>query len=562
MKKIAIAACVLSELVGCTTQMSRSAESTYSQQESRINKINAQQAALAQEGNSATSAVKGIWLGAKSLPFKNDLALPGVFYARKDFLFPRERMTIAQVADRFQSVTGIPVRIANDVYNVAKIAAPVIAAPAAPAVAAPSLPPLPGSLLGAQSLPTVTVPTDLSGLSGIVMNTTATPSVLLDQICNSIGLSWEYKNGAVHIQRYVTRSFVLKVSPGSSSFSFSSGKSNSATAAASGGGGISTGFSSESNVKSSGTMAPMDSMLAAVTAVLTPVGKVIGSSATGSIIVVDSIDGVERAAKVIERENEILTRNAYFHVEVLSFTDNDISETGVDLNGMFSQIGKFGATLAGPTSLVSSTAGALGLNVVAPLTGGLQHKFNGSEAVIKALSQYGKVSTVHSLDVVTRNRNLTPLAIQTQTVYLAQTTPGTAATAGGAAGAPGLTPGVVTTGFNMTLQPNILDSNQMSLQFQIGLIDLIEIKTLTSGAGSTQQSIEAPQSAGFEFKQDVFLHTGETMVLSGYERKESGYTTRRLGKDLPIFAGGSVAGKTKKERIYILITPTVVGSAN
>jgi type IVB pilus formation R64 PilN family outer membrane protein len=558
MKKTILATCILTQLAACAGPSTRRTEEAYGASDQRVGTVKLAEKNMQQDGNSATTAVHGIWLGGKSVPFKNDLALPGIFHARKDFLFPKEKMTIVQVSERFKQVTGIPVRISPDVFSGAA-SAPASAQGGQNAL--PSLPQLPGGMMNMPQ-PKAMTASDPSGLSGIVLNSTTTPAAMLDQICNGLGLSWEYKDGGAVIQRYVTRSFALKVTPGTSTFSFASGKtaSSSAQSATGGSGNIATGFSSESSVKNTGTMSPMESVVEAIKVVLTPAGKVVASAATGSIVVVDTVDGVERAGKIVDRENEILTRSARFKIEVLSLTEEDNADVGVDLNAVFSNLNKFGATLVSPSSLVSSTAGALGLNVVTA-TGGSVGRYDGTSAVVKALAQYGKVSTVYNVDLMTRNRNLTPLAIQTQTVYLAQTTPGTTSGSGSAPGAPGLTPGTATTGFNLTLQPNIMDSNEMAVQFQVGLIDLIDIKTLTSGTGINQQSIEAPQTGGFEFKQDVFLRTGQTMVLSGYERTNAQYTDRRLGEKVPMLAGGSFSGKSKKERLYILITPTVVGSA-
>jgi type IVB pilus formation R64 PilN family outer membrane protein len=558
MKRLVIAVCLGGQLVGCSTQMTNSTNDAFRRGQARLASVQQSDVGPRQDSASgATSMVKGIWLGGKTIPFKHDLALPAIFYERKNFLFPKERMTLAQAAERFRDVTGIPVRLAPDVYRTGGQGG--ASRPAAVPVA-PTLPALPGTSAGAAAVvATAAAPSDGVSSGSIVMNETTVPVAMLDHMVAPEGLSWEFKDGVVTVQRFVTRTFVVKSSPGASTFSFSSGKKNASTSG-SASGGINTGFSSESTVASEGKSDPLASILALVQGVLTSDGRAIPSTSSGTIVVVDSKDGVERASKIIERENDILTRQANFKVEVLSFTESDDDQSGVDVNGVFSNLSKFGGTLMAPTSVVSSTAGALGLNVLTG-NGRSVSNFDGSRAVVQALSEFGKVATVHNVTVSTRNRTQTPLAIQTQTVYLAQTTPGTASN-GGVASSPGLTPGTVTTGFNITLQPNILDSNQISLQMQIGLIDLLDMKTLTSGSGTGQQSIEAPQSGGFEFKQDVFLRPGQTAILSGYERRQVDYNARKLSHDLPYLLGGSFSGKSKRERIFILITPLVVSNAN
>lgn len=514
-------------LAGCASPVSQKALDSYNDNSLIVkNQTAIQQAKLVDHANKGSATkVNGIWLGYKSIPLKGDPVLPEAFRQIKEFNFPGQQFSLQQAADKIYSISNIQVRIANDVMR-----EQTGAAKTAPIV--------------------------------VTLNSTSSTAGILDQITSANGLSWENRDGVATIQRLVTRSFTLKSTPGTSSFQFASGKTGSSSASGSGssgsGGSISTGFTSTANTTSAGVFNPMLAAENAVKSVLTPLGKVVTNVATGSIMVIDTMEGVDRAARIIDRENEILTRNATFKIEVLSFTANDKDEAGMDWQAIYKNLGKYGAAITSPSSLSSSTSASLAMQV---LTGSAPGRFDGSQAIIKLLAEKGNVTTVHSMDIRTRNLNVTPVSILSQTAYLAKTTPASASTAGTTGGVPGLEPGMVTTGFTMALQPNIMDSNQIALQFSVGLVDLLDIKQLTSGIGTNSQTIEAPMTGGFEFKQDVFLKPYETVVLTGYERVENKYTRRGLTDGTPLFAGGSFAAGRKKERLFILITPTIVANA-
>lgn len=560
MKKTVISLAVLTALSGCTTTMTEKVTTQYQAQESTIAELLKKQESRVSP-NTATTKVTKAYFGSKSIPFKNDLVLPEVFRIPKRFDYANETFTLAQAASRISRDTGIPIRISQDVYSIpASTGGGSSTAPQAGPTPAPvpAMPPMPGGSSGSTGDNTVKTATD--SLDSITLDYTATPAAVLDQLCLLNGLNWEYRNGVAVIQRLVTRVFPIKASPGSIAFDFAAGKNNAGTSAneSSGGGTITAGLTSTSSVRKSGLMAAMENIQSTLEGTKTTYGKILPDMAAGTITVIDTIDGIDRAAKVIERQNEILSRRATFKVDIISFKMKNSDQSGADLNAVFSNLGKFGATLTAPTTIVNNTGGSLSMQLLSGT--GSQGRFDGSTALFKLLSEVGTANTINSLTVETKNRVITPVASLTQTVYLAKTTPGLVSSGTNTPAAPGLEPGTATTGLDIKLQPNISDSNQIDLMFSVGLVDLLGIKTITSGTGSSQQSIEAPETSGFEFLQDVSLQPGVTTVLSGYERTVSQYNRRTLGREAPMIAGGSFTGDSNREKIFILITPTIVGT--
>lgn len=545
-RKVIIAAAVTTFMAGCTTTSTNRTVSAIDKSESRVGQI--LRAANEKRGEDGpVSRERSVYLGSKSVPFKADVALPRPFLVETDFRYPGSKFTLAQATAIISNVSGIPIRIAQDVYSGAGTQTASAAAPAGGSRLPSPIPNMGGATASTDSL------------NNITMFATATPAGMLDQICRMTGLNWEFRDGIAVIQRYVTRSFPLKVQPGSTSFDFSIGKTGSGQAAATSGG-ISAGFTSQSSIqKKSGVVSAMASVETMIKGVLSPAGKVIPSLASGTVTVIDTIDGIERAAKIMDRENEILTRKAVVHVQVLSFREKDGDQASIDWSLVFNNLNKLGATISSPQTLANQDGGQMGLQVLRGRGG--PGKFDGSTLFASLLHEYGQVSTVYDSNVPTRNRMVTPVQKLTQTSYLAKTTPAPASATGVAGGVPGLEPGVVTTGFDMQLQPNILDSNQVSLLFTLGVVDLTRIEKITSGVGANQFSIEAPETEAFQFQSDLFLNPGETALLTGYERTFNAYTKRKLGREIPLFAGGSFDGSSTKEKIFILVTPVIVGNA-
>jgi type IVB pilus formation R64 PilN family outer membrane protein len=553
MNQIPLALSVILLVSGCATSRMQKTEDAYSDGTKQVNELLAAGTRTVPLNLAATQA-GSVYLGSKVLPLKSEVILPRGLMAVKVFNFGERRFTLEQAATEISKMSGVSIRVSPDVYEVRKtngLASPVdLTAPTTTGARPPIPTPLHVSPLPIQRDANVYV-----SLEG-----TMSSRDMLDKITRMRGLNWEHSDGAITIQKYVTRSFSLKVPPQATSFDYTAGKSGASqaqTASSGGTGQISTGFTATATItKKSGLISAMDSAEKAVKAVLTSEGRVVTSLSSGTIMVIDSPEGVARATKVIDRENEILTRKAVFNVQVLSFKENDGEENGIDWNLLLSNVGKLGASLTSPKTLVNDLGGKLDLNVVG--TGG---RFDGSRAIISMLRERGKVHTYYNANIQTRNRNVTPISALAQTVYIAQTTPAPAATGGGVGGVVGLTPGTVTTGFDMQLEPNILDSNQISLMFTLGVVDLLNIAKLTSGSGDNQQTIEGPETAGYQFQQDVFLMPGETALLSGYERTLSSFRNRTLGKYIPTAAGGSFKGDQSSEKIFILITPVVVGNA-
>lgn len=543
--------CFLPGLIGCASVLTAQTDEAFSKNLSH----SMQQKHQTESGK--TDYPSGValptYLGSKSMPLKSTAILPVIFYQPRRYQYPGQKFSIERAAGIVSAETGVLIRVAQDVRGESSLASTVQGKNASVL-----RPPLPWALdAGSGSLNNLS-----NSIDGIVLNTEKNLVEVLNSICTQMGLNWEYRNGVVVIQRLVTRTFQLKVHPGTRQFDTSNDKSGNTQATTGPGGassgGITTGIKSTATVMtSSGKVAAIDAVAESVRSVLTPRGKAIPNPATGTIMIIDTIDGIERAEKIINRENELLNRFTQIRIAICTFEQNDSDERGVDWTVAFQNLNKLGAAIKSPATITNGLGGSISLSVLATDSPG---KFDGTTAFIKLLNENGKANTVYDQVVQVRNRVATAASATVQKVYLAETTPAPASPTGASGGAVGLVPGTITTGLDLQLQPNIYDSGQMSLLFSLGLLDLIEIQTLSSGTGQSQSSIQGPETKGYNFQQDVPLRVGETTFITGYEATLNSYTRRALGRDVSLLAGGSYKGNANNQKLFIFITPVSIGT--
>lgn len=499
---------------------------------------------------SVVSRVDGAWLGNRYVvaEIKKEGGLPPFLDASMTVRDQSGQLsTVEAMAERVVTLTGIPVRIMPDV-NIASstgAATPAVPAPVPPMMPMQGMPPGQGVL---SMMSTV----DYSGkVSGF-----------LDMICARFGLAWKYQDKQVYIYRFVTREFSLDALPGTTKFKASVSKAGSGGSSGSTSGG--SAYSSASNVDTDSELAVWKSMQEAVTQMLSKDGRVALNQSTGTLVVTDVKENVERVAKFVERENAILTRQVAVDVQVLTVTLDNSKEYGIDWNLVYSKLSNLAPDwtlgFTSPSTLLGTAAGSVGLQIVSPIdSNGLTDRMTGSQALFQALSSVGAVSVVTSTTAITLNRQPIPVAVTNQTGYLASTTPATATT-GGTGGVPGLVPGTVTTGFILNLLPAITDDNRVLLRFALDLSELKRIGTISVGSGETLQSIQTPEILSTQFMQGVSLKGGETLVLTGFERASGQADRATLSEEAPIGLGGSYKGNRSRTMTVVMLTPKVMAS--
>lgn len=377
-------------------------------------------------------------------------------------------------------------------------------------------------------------------------------SGLLDLMASRSGLYWRMDGGTIVFYLMETRSYSLAMlnTKTSSTSSVSSGTSNSMGAT----GGQSNSASGESSTSQKTTTGQEYDLYAdlrkAIEAMLTPEkGRYWLSSSSSSLIVTDTPSVQEAVARYVEEQNRIMNRQVALNVEVLSVANTRSEDFRIDWSLVYKSLHTAGASLSNATGDVTGATSA-SLSILDNATGNAA-KFSGSDLLFKALSEQGDVSVVTSQSSTVTNLTAVPIQMADQTVYVAQSATTSTANVGATTT---LTPGMITTGFNMTLLPLIQDTGNVQLQVNFNLSDPPTIRNFTSKDGNSY--IEMPYTKLRSLSQKANLRAGQSLILTGFDQNNT--SASKAGTFTPgnPLLGGSQAGKNERSTLVIVITPT------
>lgn len=476
--------------------------------------------------------------------------------------------TVQNFAEAVTSLTGVPVVIAPDVMQVQSgqygMTTPGVMPTAGVAGMAA------GQMMGAGGLPALPYPQGVApGVAGqsaysgyayqspyaIQLTFSGTVSGLMDVAAARFGVSWEMSDGNIRMFRYVSKTFRLHALPGDTMLDAKIGNTSggNSSSSSSGTGAVqttstSTGTSSQNTGVAFSGLSVWKSVEESVKSMLSQQGKVTVAASLGTVTVTDTPVVVSRIEKYIEDQNASLGKQVVVNVRVLSVDLDESKAYGIDWDSIYTNI-KNGYSLAFKSATPAITgAGSLTVNV---LSGTTPRPWDGTKAMIEALSTQGRVSNVTSASVTTMNNQPAPIQVGKQQTFVASST--TSITTGVATTS--ITPGVVTTGFSMTLVPHILQERRMLLQYAIDLSSLLSLDTVSSGTAS----IQTPSLSTRNFLQRVVVDSGDLVIVTGFENSELSANTQGVASaENPAF-GGQVKGKTSKSIMIILLQPVLVG---
>ena len=516
------------------------------------------------------------WVGSVSVPMGSGERLPSIFTEPVKLNFDDAatggKVSLRTMADRITAVTGVPVRLKADVFALgeatARPAAPQVA-PLTPTTSAlPTLPArVPGGAEGVAMPPlAVAAPRDTS-VNAVAMRWSGSLEGYLDLITDQLSLSWEYRDGVVVVERFRTEFFEIAALESETDYHLGLSGADQANATSSGngsgGGGTNSTASSSNEVNEHGKSNVIGSILAAIGQIIkdVPGSSVVRSDGSGRVAVTTTKETLSKVRDFVRMENESLLRQAQVQFDVYSVTRNESDERGIEWNALLSALGgAYTGTFGSPTTLTSTTAANIGFSILTPTQSGVTNNvtthFGGSNAILKLLSEFG-VSTQHrEVSLLALNRTWDRKSSLGGRAYVSATIPGAASTTG--VGAPGLVTSTVTTGDRYLAQPFILDNNTVVLKFGIGLSSLVDLENFTSGTGTSQQTVQTPETTAINDQSTVALKAGQILVITGLSRLVSSDDRRTLTDDAPVGLGGSKTQSRMREDFVIFVRPTIL----
>lgn len=469
----------------------------------------------------AAQEVAAPWIAGKPQPLARAVSLPPALRENvPTTLMLANEADLSSLAQRLGAATGIPVRVRPD-----------------------ALLPL------EQFLPRLAVDTGLESPSPVRLEVREGPlplADLLDALAARFSVHWRYVRDALEFYRTETRVFDVRALSLASAVDVRLGRSGSEDG---------EGFESTSNTTLSAKEHNAFAVLrASIVPFLTRSGLVADAvDGASSLVVTDTPEALERVANFLERENKAMTRRVRLVFEEITVILKQSASGGVDWNALYAAAG---------------ASARLALPGAAPLGAGMleagvdRGPFDGSRAVVSALSTMGAIVRHRKVPVLTLNRRPVTHAIRTTFSYIdrVQSTAVPGTTAGGANSslpAVSITQKEETVGSFLTLLPDIQEDGQILLSVAYDNAVAQPLKTITFGERGNQVQVQQITIDGNGTVQQIELRPGLPVILSGFDRSQDQLDRQRLAPGLPLITGGQDSAAQERETTLVLVTAQV-----
>lgn len=368
-------------------------------------------------------------------------------------------------------------------------------------------------------------------------------SGLLDEISSRFGIWWSYEKKEIYFYKYITRTFVLYSLPTKPTLNVNVGGSSSGS-----GGNSSIGLSNSISIELWGNIEK------SITSMISKDAKLTLDPANGTISLTATPNDIRKVAKFINEQNARLSRQVAISVKVLQVNIEDSDQYGLNLSAIFDDKNKLSGTIASVPGLGSDVTQNLSMKV---LSGDWT-----VDGAIQALSTQGTTNLITSGTVTTLNNKPAPIQVVRKQNYISEITK---TNSGGDASYYDISTETeeIETGFTMDILPRILEHGRMLLMFNLTLSDLIQLERVDLGGGTDTtdgQYIQNPVIESRGFTQEVALKSGESLLLTGYERVENEANKTGVGSAENSLLGGTATANKTRSILVIILTPVVLDS--
>lgn len=293
-----------------------------------------------------------------------------------------------------------------------------------------------------------------------------------------------------------------------------------------------------------------------VKSMITPnIGSYSINKASGSIVVTDKPQILDKIDDLVSTINESLGRQQSFEIQIIEVTLNNDYETGIDWNAIATGIKGINNITASTNFTAQGflSGQLLSLAATGPSTTSGTSK-SGVSMLLKALDSMGSVNVVSRPSITVSN--MFPCVIQevTSIPYIS----GTGQTIGNNVTQSEVTTSQVSDGLTMRLEAKI-EANKTVLNISAAVNTLDSMTTVPVGNGL---SIQEPQVSTKSITTNVSVEPMKTLILGGLISSTRNNSTQGIPYlDKIPFLGNAFQYKAKssqKTELVIIITPKVV----
>ncbi len=370
-------------------------------------------------------------------------------------------------------------------------------------------------------------------------------SGLLDEVANRFGVWWKYEKNEIYFYRYTTKTFVL--------YSLPTNPTLNVTIDVSGEGGDGDGASGNSSIQQQNTVDNIDlwsQIEETLSTMTTGDGTVSINRASGTITVTDTPANIRRISKFINEQNVRLSKQVAISVKVFMVDLGSSDKYGFDLNKLRFG-GKNGRGSIESISAIENTSGISG--------GGLSMLISSKDwnidAAIRAISEDSKGKLVTSGTVTTMNNKPAPIQV-TRVGYYNKNMSTTSTSTGSDNNDSSTDVESYTTGFMMSVLPRILDHGRLMVFFNLTLSEKVDDEPIQYAFNQPPLMMPVIETRGFT--QEIALKSGQTMVLTGYEKLQDAVEKQGTGTADNMLLGGKNESQKGRSVFVIMLTPVVL----
>lgn len=374
-------------------------------------------------------------------------------------------------------------------------------------------------------------------------------SGLLDEVSNRFGIWWKYENKQIYFYKYITKTFVLYTLPTKPTLSVNVGGSSTEGSAG----------SSSVSLTNTANIDLWTNIESSIKSMISKGAQLTMDQSNGTITLTGTPTDIRKVAKFVNEQNVRLSRQVAISVKVLQVTVSDKDQYGLNLSAVFG--GNSHITELGFASPGSGLGAEITENLAMTIVSGSWTL----QGAIQALSEQGTTTLVTSGTVTTLNNKPAPIQVVRTQNYISEITKTNSGSDGSYYDLSTETE-EIETGFTLDVLPRILEHGRLMLMFNMTLSDLIELERVDlggsgTGEGSDESSGQYIQNPIIEtrgFTQEVALKSGETLILSGYERVENTANKTGVGSADNSLMGGTATAEKTRSILVIMLTPIVL----
>lgn len=506
------------------------------------------------------------WLGSTLIPATAADELPALFNEPYLLDFGPGTVSIGVVAARLTKITGVPVRVREDVYRrsseaIARTARPMTMP--TPAVSAPMNTPVIVPSVGGAPIPTgapIFAPTSPPAFAIASSQELSIDSVnlkwdgklkdFLDHLTNALSLSWEYRDGAVVISRLVTTTYTVDIHTGTQKLAVTHG-------AASGGSTQSGGMSSSLNKSTQLTenSPDLDTFKAIVESIKTMTGAVEGSQvvanpATGSIMVVTAKEVQAQIRDYLSHELAKARGMINVTLDIYKVSRTDADEKALDWNLVLNSVsGKSNLQIGSPAASIDPSASSFKLTR-------LSGRAADSSVILSALRTQGFTVNHHPVSLALANGRFKSVSEPRSVYFVKETTAATATSVGGstASAVPGMKTEALSLGDMYTVMARTTGDNQVLINYNFTFASLSKLDKFESKSGET--FIQTPDIKSITDSGEATIEPGYSYLTTALSRLTVKDEDKSLGQGVPWFLGGSAIKGVGREYLIVFVRAT------